>query len=128
MVQTLRCQILFAFVVVMCAMAQSKEALEFSPVKSFETTLCKIAAEDFASEKQLRNYAIQRQIKSLLQSPAELKSLCSALHKELSPFISNLPLGKGRHQLQVKLWHNSMYFEYERFLVFGGTVSKLSRT
>ena len=93
-----------------------------------ETILCKIAAEDFASEKLLRNYAIRRQIKSLLQSPAELKSLCSALHKELSPFISNLPLGKGRHQLQVKLWHNSMYFEYERFLVFGGTVSKLSRT
>ena len=85
-------------------MAQSKEASEFSPVESFTTILRKLAAEDFASEKLLCHYAIRRQIESLLQSPVELKSLCSALHKELSPLVSSLPSGKGRHQFQVKLW------------------------
>ena len=65
MVQMLGCQILFAFVVVVYAMAEAKEASEFSPVESFTTILRKLAAEDFASKKLLRHYAIQRQIESL---------------------------------------------------------------
>ena len=38
-------------------------------VESFTTILRKLAAEDFASEKLLRHYAIRRQIESL---PAEI--------------------------------------------------------
>ena len=81
---------------VVCAMAQSKESSEFLPTESFTTILRKLVAEDFASEKLPRHSAIRRQIECLLQSPGELKSLCSALHKELSPLISSLPSGKGR--------------------------------
>ena len=73
-------------------------------MESFTTILHKLVAEDFASEKLPRHSAIQRQIESLLQSPAELKTLCSALHKELSPLISSLPSGKGRYRFQVELW------------------------
>ena len=61
MVRMLECQILFCFVVFVCAMAHSKEASEFSPVES----TIKLAAEDFASKKLLRHYAILRQIESL---------------------------------------------------------------
>ena len=87
-------------------------------MESFTTILRKLAAEEFASEKLLRQCAIRRQIESLLQSPAELKSLCSALHKELSLLISSLPSGKGRHQFQVKLWPQFQVKLWPQFHIF----------
>ena len=62
-VRTLGCQILFA-VVVVCAMAQSKEVLEFSWNLSQRFCANYVAAEDFASEKLLRYFGIRRQIES----------------------------------------------------------------
>ena len=86
-------------------MAQSKEVSDFSPVESFSTLLRKLATQDFASKKLPRHSVIRRRIKSLLQSPAELQSLCSALHHDLTPIISRLPSEKGRHhRFQVELW------------------------
>ena len=86
-------------------MAQSKEVSDFSSVESFSTSLRKLATQDFASEKLPRHSVIRRQIESLLQSPAELQSLCSALHHDLTPIISRLHSEKGRHhRFQVELW------------------------
>ena len=86
-------------------MAQSKERTAFSPLESLVTVLRKLSAEEFASERVLRHSAIRRQIQSLLQSPAELQSLSSALHEELLPLISSPPSQKGRQQFfQVQLW------------------------
>ena len=92
-------------VLVACGMAQSKEGMALSPLESLTTVLRKLSAEEFVSERVLRHSAIQRQIQSLLQSPAELQSLSSALHEEWLPLISSLPLQKGRQQsFQIQLW------------------------
>ena len=83
-----------------CAVAQLKGALQFSPVDSFAMILRKIAAQDFASEKLPRHSAMWRQIKSLLQSPAGHRSLCSALHRELF----KPTLGEGQVSVSSRLW------------------------
>ena len=99
-----RCELL-RMVFVACGMAQSKEGTTFSPLESLATILRKLSAKEFASERVLRHSAIRRQIQSLLQSPAELQSLSSALHEDLLPLISSLPSQKGRQQsFQVQLW------------------------
>ena len=86
-------------------MAQSKERMAFSPLESLATVLRKLSAEEFASERVLRHSVIRRQIQSLLQSPAQLPSLSSALHEELLPLISSVPSQKSRQQsFQVQLW------------------------
>ena len=48
-----------------CGMAQSKEWTAFSPLESLTTVLCKLSAEEFASERVLRHSAIRRQIQSV---------------------------------------------------------------
>ena len=76
--------------------AQSREALEFSPVESFITVLRKPAAKDFASKNLPRRSAIQRQIKSFLQLPTEHKSCVRPCKRNYS--------GKCRYRFGVELW------------------------
>ena len=80
--------------VVMCTMAQSKEALDFLPVELFTTILHKLATHEFASETLSCHSAIRRQIESLLQSPAELQSLSIVFKSSLfsSRTVATAPL------------------------------------
>ena len=82
-------------------------AEDFSPLDSFTSILRKLATKEFASEILPRHHVIRQQIaiEALLQSTAELQSLCAVLHKKIYDVISRLPAQKGReHLFQVALW------------------------
>ena len=80
-------------------------AEDFSPLASFTSILRKLATEEFTSEILPRHRVIRQQIEALLQSTAELQSLCAVLHKKIYDVISHLPAQKGRqHSFQVALW------------------------
>ena len=76
-------------------MAGSLSAAEdFSPLDSFASILRKLATKEFASEILPRHRAIRQQIETLLQSTAELQSLCAVLHNKIYDVISRLPAQK----------------------------------
>ena len=80
-------------------------AEDFSPLDLFTSILRKLATKEFASEILPRHSVIRHQIETLLQSTAELQSLCAVLHKKIYDVISHLPAQKGRqHSFQVALW------------------------
>ena len=79
-----------------CSMAQSRKALQFSTVELLIMVLRKLAAEDFASENLPHHSAIWRQIKSLLQSPAEHKFCVWPCNRNYS--------GKCRYWFEVEFW------------------------
>ena len=86
-------------------MAQLNETAEFLQVESFISLLRKLSTKEFASERLPRHSLIRKQIESLIQSPADLRSLSTTLHKEMIPIISSLPSQKGRkHSFQVEQW------------------------
>ena len=80
-------------------------AEDFSPLCSFTSVLRKLATKEFASEILSRHHVIRQQIEALLQSTAELQSLCAVVHKKIYDVISRLSAQKGRqHSFQVALW------------------------
>ena len=80
-------------------------AEDFSPLGSFTSILRKLATKEFASEILSRHRVIRQQIEALLQSTAELQSLCAVVHKKIYDVISRLSAQKGRqHSFQVALW------------------------
>ena len=86
-------------------MAQSNQTTEFLQVESFISLLRKLSTKEFAGERLPRHSLIRKQIESLIQSPADRRSLSTTLHKEMMPIISSLPSQKGRkHSFQVELW------------------------
>ena len=94
-------------VVALClfSMAQSNETSDFSTVELFTSLLRKLSTMEFASERLPRHSSIRKQIESLVQSPEDLQSLSTTLHKEIVPIISSQPLQKDRkHSFQVELW------------------------
>ena len=56
-------------------------AEDFSPLDLFTSILRKLATKEFASEILPRHRVIRQQIEALLQSTAELHSLCAVLHR-----------------------------------------------
>ena len=64
---------------------------DFSPLDSFTSILHKLATKEFASEILPRHRVIRQQVEALLQSTAELQSLCSVLHRKMYDVISRLP-------------------------------------
>ena len=59
--------------------ASLSTAEDFSPLDSLTSILRKLATKEFASEILPRHRVIRQQIEALLQSTAELQSLCAVL-------------------------------------------------
>ena len=86
-------------------MAQSNQTSDSSIVESFTSLLIRLSTKEFASERLPHHSLIRKQIESLIQSPEDLQSLSTTLHKEMMPIISSLPSQKSRkHSFQVELW------------------------